>query len=294
MLIKIGTRGSKLALWQANYVKSQLEKNYPQYDYELVIIKTKGDKILNKALNKIGDKGLFVKEIEEQLLDKKIDLAVHSLKDMPAILPEQLCLTKTWVREDPCDVLISKDNKTLYELKNGAKVATGSIRRALQLKKLRQDLVIEGIRGNVDTRLKKLFESDLDAIVMAKAGLQRLGLEKYITQEFKKEEMIPACCQGALAIEVRKDDHDLIGLLDQIADEKTHKCIEAERAFMEEMGGSCHVPMGALCTYEDKEYIISAIFGDENGSRLIAKTIKGKDPQKLGKEIAKIIKKEME
>jgi len=199
--LKIGTRGSKLALWQANWVKSALNTQHPSFSVELVIIKTKGDKILDVPLSKVGGKGLFVKEIEEALLDGRIDLAVHSMKDMPSEIPKGLCIGAIPERENPQDVLISKKGLRLSQLEPGARIGTSSLRRAAQLLHARPDLRVSPLRGNLDTRLKKLETENLDAIVLAAAGVKRLGLENKITEFLDENIMLPAVGQGALCIE---------------------------------------------------------------------------------------------
>jgi len=201
--LTIGTRGSKLALWQANWVKSALAANDPSLDIRITVIKTKGDKILDVPLAKVGGKGLFVKEIEEALLEHRIDLAVHSMKDMPAELPKGLCVGAIPEREMPNDVLISRDGSKLLELKKGASIGTSSLRRAAQLLHVRPDLSITSLRGNLDTRLKKLDGGESDAIVLAAAGVNRLGLAHRITEHLTEGVMLPAAGQGALCIEIR-------------------------------------------------------------------------------------------
>ena len=209
----IGSRGSRLALIQTKYVQEKLAKAYPEHTFEIQIIKTKGDKIQNKPLDKIGGKGLFVKEIEEKIISGEIHMGVHSMKDMPSTPAKGLVFTKVWKREDPRDVLILRTAKHLSELREDAVIATGSKRRAFQLLKLRPDLQIINIRGNVDTRLRKMEEQQLDGIVLAAAGLKRLGMEDVITQYLAPEDMISAPAQGALALEVREDQKELQKML---------------------------------------------------------------------------------
>ena len=221
MKIIVGTRGSKLAVTQTNWVINKLKEKHPEVEFETKIIKTKGDLIQNVSLDKIGDKGLFVKEIEQQLIDGQIDMAVHSMKDMPSTPAKGLVFTKSWKREDPRDVLILRTAKHLSELQEGAVIATGSKRRAFQLLKLKPDLQIINIRGNVDTRLRKMEEQQLDGIVLAAAGLKRLGMEDVITQYLAPEDMISAPAQGALALEVREDQKELQKMLDVFCDEET-------------------------------------------------------------------------
>lgn len=293
MHIKVGTRSSKLALWQSNHVISVLEKAYPMHTYEIVEIKTKGDKIQNVSLQKIGDKGLFVKEIEEQLLAGSIDMAVHSMKDMPSKLPEGLCFAKAWEREDVRDVLVLQAGCAVSDLKEKAIIGTGSLRRIAQIKQLRSEAVIKDIRGNVDTRLKKLDDGEYDAIIMAAAGLKRLGLEKRISYYFEPEEMIPASAQGTLAIEVREDQKELLTMLNAVSDEETHHCVQAERAFLASMDGNCHVPVGAYCVKQEAGYALHAIFGFDEEHTATYHGV-GSDTMKLVQEAVMVMKKEVE
>lgn len=244
MNVIIGTRGSKLALAQAEYVKNRLQKHYPQNSYELKIISTKGDREQKKALDQMGDKGLFVREIEQELLDGTISLAVHSMKDMPAEQPSGLVFAHAWKREDPRDVLILREAVSLEELPQHAVIGTGSRRRAFQLLQLRKDLRITGIRGNVDTRIKKMQEEQLDGIVLAAAGLHRLGRTSLITQYFEPEQMIPAAAQGTLALELREGDKELSGQVNALSDIVTEEITCAERLFLKGTGGT------AICRSE--------------------------------------------
>ena len=273
MHIRIGSRGSKLALWQSEYVANRIMESFKDVTCEIVIIKTKGDKIQNVSLQKIGDKGLFVKEIEEQLINETIDIAVHSMKDMPSILPEGLMFSKALKREDSRDVLILKEAKSLQDLKEGAIIGTGSMRRAAQIKKLRNDVVIKDIRGNVDTRLRKLQEEDYDGIVMAAAGLKRMGLEDKITQYLSFEEMVPACAQGCLAIELKEENEELLAMLNTLCDEESHACVEAERFYLASMEGNCHIPVGGHCIKENDVYAFYAVYGKDDTHIVTAKTV---------------------
>lgn len=273
MHIKIGSRGSKLALWQSEYVSKRITDAFTHVTCEIVIIKTKGDKIQNVSLQKIGDKGLFVKEIEEQLLNGSIDIAVHSMKDMPSILPESLIFTKALKREDARDVLILKNAKSIKELKENAIIGTGSMRRATQIKKLRPDVIIKDIRGNVDTRLRKLEEEDYDGIVMAAAGLKRLGLEAKITQYLDFEEMVPACAQGCLAIELKEENKELLSMLNTLCDEESHECVEAERYYLASMEGNCHIPVGGHCVKEEDKFAFYAVYGKDDTRIITTKTV---------------------
>lgn len=277
----IGTRGSKLALVQANFVCDMLQKAYPEQEFEIKIVKTKGDMIQDRPLNQIGDKGLFVKEIEEQLLSGEVQIGVHSMKDMPAELPEGLTFTKAWKREDPRDVLILREKDSLEELPQGAVIGTGSKRREFQLKKLRPDLKVVDIRGNVDTRLRKMEEQQLDGIVLAAAGLHRLGMEERITQYLEAEQMISAPAQGILALEIRTDDAVLRKMLDDLSDADTEIIAQAERGFLQKIGGDCHRPIGAVCQKEGAGYRLRAMFGNEDGSQIAYGDVTGENPKVL-------------
>ena len=243
--IKIGTRGSQLALFQANWVKDQLLRTRPDLKVTLVKIKTTGDKIQDVPLAKIGGKGLFVKEIEESLLDKRIDLAVHSIKDVPTEFPQGLHLSVITKREDPRDVFISRNGKTLSDLPQGAKIGTSSLRRQAQLLHFRNDFELIPLRGNLDTRLKKLETMRLDGIVLALAGVKRLGLEERITEVIPSEISLPATGQGALGIETRMNDREVEDQIRFLDDRDSSVAITAERAFLKKLEGGCQVPIAA-------------------------------------------------
>lgn len=282
MQFVIGTRGSKLALVQAEYVQERLQERYPEHTFTLKIIKTKGDKIQNKSLSAIGDKGLFVKEIERELLDGEIQLAVHSMKDMPGEISEGLCFANAWEREDPSDVLILREAESLSDLPEHAVIGTGSKRRVCQLLALRPDLTIVDIRGNVDTRLKKMQEQKLDGIVLAAAGLKRLHMESVITQYFTPEEMIPAAAQGTLAIELRSQDTELLSMVNAFSDAKAQRIAQTERAFLQQIGGDCHMPIGAHATIlADGNIRLRALFGDADGKQIATCEKVGSDPKAL-------------
>lgn len=261
----IGSRGSELALWQTHHVKAWLEKHYPAIDLEIKIIKTTGDKLLDVALAKIGDKGLFTKQIETALLNDEIDLAVHSLKDLQTVQPEGLCIGAVSKRETPNDALISKNYRSIDDLPHGAKVATGSLRRRSQLLSFRPDLEIFEIRGNVPTRLQKFAESDLDAMILAYAGVHRLNLDEHIAQIIPFEIMLPAVGQGAMAIEIRENDAELREILDVFDNAETRDCITAERAFLRTLEGGCQVPIGANAIIENDEIQLEGFIGSLNG-----------------------------
>lgn len=296
----VGTRGSKLALVQTNYVIDRLKEAYPEDEFESVIIKTTGDIQADRQLDKIGSKGIFVKEIEEELADGRIQMAVHSLKDMPDEPEAGLTFAKAWKREDSRDVLVLKNAKTLDELPQGAVIGTGSKRRKYQLLKLRPDLKVVGIRGNIDTRLRKLYEGELvceseaalsagaektvddiakeelgtnrlmlDGIVIAAAGITRIGRAEEISQYMSVDEIIPAPAQGTLALELRADNTELLAKLNALADEDTDRCVQMERAFLKQIGGDCHTPVAAYCDINDRgELELRAMYGSEDGSQL--------------------------
>lgn len=271
MKIKVGTRGSKLALTQSQQLLDLLSEKNPEVSFEIVIIKTKGDLIQDVPLHKMNDKGIFVKEIEEALLKGEIDLAVHSMKDMPSISPEGLKFSCVPKREDPRDVFIFAEGiECLEQVPRGGKIGTGSKRRAFQLKKLRPDIETVPIRGNVDTRIRKIQEDKLDGIILAAAGMKRLHLEEKISQYIKVEEMVPAPTQGILALQIREDDRQMEKLLKTIEDPESTLQMKAERAYMKALGGSCHVPIGGYCKVMGELALIYGVFGDENGERLVS------------------------
>lgn len=275
MKYRIGTRGSKLALTQTNWVKEKLEKAYPMDTFEIVIIQTTGDRIQHVALDKIQDKGLFVKEIEQKILNGTIDFAVHSMKDMPSILPVGLCFASAWESEDARDALILHHGEKWEDVKEGACIATGSKRRILQLKKLNKTLQCCGIRGNIDTRIRKMEEQNLDGLVLAAAGLHRLSLSSKIAHYFSYEEIVPATAQGILAIECRKDNIELLQKLNALSDPNTMIRMEMERAFQKAMEGSCHVPIGAHCEIQGKDIIFHCVYGPEDAQDVYQLHMKG-------------------
>jgi len=274
--IRIGSRGSQLALWQANWVQDAIKNNWPDIHTELVIIKTTGDKILDVPLAKVGGKGLFVKEIEEAMLSGRIDIAVHSMKDMPAELPHGLCIGAVPQRENPQDALITDGFPSLADLPQGARVGTSSLRRSSQLLHVRPDLAIEPLRGNLDTRLKKLTTTDLDAIVLAAAGLRRLGLTDRITATLDSETMLPAVGQGALCIESRTNDDKIASVISALDDAATHTAVIAERAFLHRLEGGCQVPIAGHATIDHNDRMtITGMVAELDGSRMIKQTIEG-------------------
>ncbi|HBQ85106.1 MAG TPA: hydroxymethylbilane synthase, partial [Syntrophomonas sp.] len=241
--IKLGTRGSRLALWQAQYTVDCLKRACPDTSIETVIIKTKGDKILDVPLSRIGDKGLFTSEIETELLDGKIDMAVHSLKDLPSQLAPGVCLAAVLKREDPRDVLLSVKGYRLAGLPPQAILGTSSLRRIAQLKSVRPDVRIVELRGNVETRIRKMQEQNLDGIILAYAGVKRLGFESYVTDFISPDIILPAVGQGVIAIEAREDDLATRHCLDIVNDMSSYMQISAERAFLKELQGGCQVPI---------------------------------------------------
>ena len=293
MRLRIGSRGSKLALTQTGLIEKSLKEVHPGLETEIIIIKTKGDLILDKPLNEIGDKGLFVREIEEALLHHKIDLAVHSLKDMPAEQPSGLEMAITPEREDPRDLFVSFHGaKSLKDLPPGAVVATGSLRRSAQLKNLREDIEIKGIRGNVETRIAKAKQARYDGIILAAAGIHRLGLdvEGFC---FDLENMLPAPAQGILGLETRIDDAQTKALLQKIHHEKSHRQAQGERAFLRYTEGGCHAPMGVYCDILGDTFTITGFFHTEKAMyRETAQGVKGQETEK-GKEIALKIKEKI-
>ncbi|HEY8562156.1 MAG TPA: hydroxymethylbilane synthase [Pyrinomonadaceae bacterium] len=271
----IGSRGSRLALWQTKSTKAALEARFPQHRFEIRIIHTKGDKILDTALSKIGDKGLFTKEIENALLGGEIDLAVHSLKDLPTTQPAGLKIGAVSERETPNDAFISKNFASLDELPEGARVATGSLRRRSQLLAYRPDLEIVEIRGNVPTRLEKLFASDLDGMILAFAGVHRLGLDAHIRQIVPTEILLPAVGQGVMAVEIRAADAEIAAMLAEIDDRAARSCVTAERAFLRRLEGGCQVPIGALARLENDEIFLQGFVGDTKGAKVLRDSIRG-------------------
>jgi hydroxymethylbilane synthase len=289
-LLRLGTRKSKLALWQANFVKEKLEALGCKV--ELVPITTTGDKILDTPLAKIGGKGLFVKEIENALLAGEIDLAVHSLKDVPMIIPEGLTLSAITEREEPYDVLISRNGKKLEELPSGAVVGTSSLRRQVQIKRRRRDLRVEILRGNVDTRLRKLKEGLYDAIVLAYAGVKRMGFSGEISQVL--EDFIPAVGQGSLAIETRAEDERVINFVKVLNHQESWLRAMCERAFLRELQGGCQVPIGAYAWIEGDRIKIKGFISDLEGERFLEGYEEG-SPQKaeeVGKRLAQRLLRE--
>ena len=273
--LKIGTRQSLLALWQSNFIAGELRKEYPECEVTLKKIVTKGDRILDVPLAQIGGKGLFTKEIEEELLDGTVDLAVHSLKDMPTVLPEGLCLTVITSRANVGDAFVSNKYNSFAELPQGAVLGTSSLRRRAQLLAARPDLKIVDLRGNVDTRLRKLDEGNMDAIILAAAGLQRLGHGDRIKEIIPTSVCLPAVGQGALAIECRTDNTEVREILAFLNDTATKQATDAERAFLGLVEGGCQVPIGVHAEVQNNEIKIEAIIASLDGSTVLRNTISG-------------------
>ena len=286
--LKIATRQSPLALWQAKYVKDCLQQLYPDLIVELVPMVTKGDVILDSPLAKIGGKGLFVKELENALLNKEADIAVHSMKDVPMQFPEGLGLAVICKREDPRDAFVSNSYRTFDELPQSAVVGTSSLRRQCQLKALRPDLDIRSLRGNVGTRLSKLDNGDYDAIILASAGLIRLGLADRIASFIEVEQSLPAAGQGAVGIECRTDDVQVKQLLAPLADAETTCCVLAERAMNNHLQGGCQVPIGGYAVLQQGQLYLRALVGNVDGSQIIRAEGKSavKNADVLGVQIA--------
>ncbi|BDU38974.1 hydroxymethylbilane synthase [Vibrio nigripulchritudo] len=273
--IRIATRKSPLALWQANFVKDALQAAHPGLNVELVTMVTKGDIILDTPLAKVGGKGLFVKELEVAMLEGRADLAVHSMKDVPVDFPEGLGLVTICEREDPRDAFVSNTYANIDDLPQGAIVGTCSLRRQCQLKEYRPDLQIKELRGNVGTRLGKLDAGEYDAIILAAAGLKRLELEERIQNFIEPEQSLPAVGQGAVGIECRLDDEELIKLLEPLNHKATADRVSAERAMNLTLEGGCQVPIGSYSLIEDGEIWLRALVGEPDGSKIVRGEIKG-------------------
>jgi hydroxymethylbilane synthase len=292
--LTIATRGSALALWQANWVRERLVKDDPKLQVDLLVLKTRGDKILDRALSEVGGKGLFVKEIEEALLDGRADVAVHSMKDLPGDVPDGLMLGAVPPREDPRDALVVSPLlamagvREVTSLPPGARVGTSSLRRVCQLKARRADLQVTPLRGNVDTRLRKVAADELDAIVLACAGLKRLGHADRITAPLSTSESLPAIGQGALAIECRVDDPETLARLSRLDHRDSHRAVTAERAFLRRLSGDCKTPLAAYATVDGARLSIDGLVGAPDGSRLIRHQLEGAadDGEAIGRALA--------
>ncbi|SNZ07922.1 hydroxymethylbilane synthase [Persephonella hydrogeniphila] len=288
MRIRIGTRKSKLALWQANFIAEQLKKHFPDIEIELVKIVTKGDKILDVPLAKVGGKGLFVKEIEEAMLRKEIDIAVHSLKDVPTYFPEGLGLVAITEREDPRDAFLSVRYSSIDDMPEGAVLGTSSLRRKAQIMMKRKNLVIEDLRGNVDTRIRKLEEGQYDGIILAYAGLKRLGFQDRVKQIFEPDYMIPAVAQGFLGIEARLDDEKTKEIVSVLNHKESEIRAKAERAFLKTLEGGCQVPLAGYSEIVDGKLRITGFVSDLEGKRFFKDSMEGTPdkPEELGEKLA--------
>ncbi|UJF28191.1 hydroxymethylbilane synthase [Planococcus sp. 107-1] len=288
--IIVGSRRSKLALTQTNQFIEKLKAAGAPFEFEIKEIVTKGDRILDVTLSKVGGKGLFVKEIEQALYNKEIDFAVHSMKDMPSVLPEGLVIGCIPEREDPRDAFISNDHVKFMDLPIGAVVGTSSLRRSSQLLLLRPDLDIQWIRGNIDTRLAKLHSGDFDAILLAAAGLKRMGWKEDIVTEFLEvEECLPAIGQGALAIECREEDTELLAELAKLNDENTALAVNAERKFLKDMDGSCQVPIAGYATVSEGEISFTGLISSPDAEQVFKETAISRDPIEAGRTVAEKI-----
>lgn len=288
MKLRIGTRKSKLALAQSRWVKQKIESRHPDVDVELVRIQTTGDKILDSPLNAIGGKGLFVKEIEDALISKKVDLAVHSMKDVPARLPDRLSLSIFPEREDPFDAFLSVAFADMGHLPAGARVGTSSLRRSSQLLSIRPDLVVVPLRGNVDTRIGKMEAGETDAIILAAAGLNRLGIGERIRSKIPIDVLLPAIGQGALGLEVRSDDETTIGMIRFLNHGPTESAVRAERALLMELEGGCQVPIAGFALINNGKIRLRGMVAELDGSRIIRDEVTG-DPgeaEDLGRSLA--------
>jgi hydroxymethylbilane synthase len=285
--LRIGSRGSQLALWQANHIAALLRER--GHEIEIEIIHTTGDKITDVALAKVGTKGMFTKEIEEALADNQIDLAVHSLKDLPTTITPEFEIAAVTTRENPHDVFCSLRFEDLYRLPDHAQVGTSSLRRQAQLKAIRPDLEIHPLRGNVDTRLRKLEKGEYAAIILAAAGVARLGKTAWVKQELPTNIMCPAAGQGALAIEIRAEDtavRDRVGFLDDAEARASTTC---ERALLDGLGGGCQVPIGAFAQVKGESIHLEAVVGRPNGTLVLRESSDGNDPVKLGRSVAQAL-----
>lgn len=286
--IVVGTRESRLAMWQANWVVDRLRELCPEYNYRIMGISTQGDNILDVALAKIGDKGLFTKELEMAMLRGKIDLAVHSMKDLPTELPEGLVIGAVCRREYPGDVLISRENKKLEDLPPGALVGTSSLRRCAQLLRYRGDLKMVNLRGNVNTRLRKLEEEKLDATVLAYAGVHRMGWDERVTQRIPFEICLPAVGQGSIGVEVRADDNEVRSLVSKIDHYESRVAITAERALLKRLEGGCQIPIGALGALENGRLRLEGVVASLDGRQLVRSSLAGEleDAAETGLKLA--------
>jgi len=291
MNIRIGTRGSKLAMTQANYVAACLKKIAPEISTEICVIKTTGDIMQDVSLLNIGGKGVFVKEIEDALLSGTIDLAVHSMKDVPTENPEGLKFAAILPREDARDVLVSRGNKKIEFMPRGAKIGTGSMRRASQILAIMPDVAIVPLRGNLDTRLKKIETENLAGVILAAAGMKRMGFAEKITQYLPIETMLPAVGQGALGLEIRDNDEVLKKILAKLNHEPTHREVTAERSYLRALGGGCRLPIAAFAKIDGGQLFLEGLVAAPQGLTIIRDKVKGdpEEAEQLGKKLAEII-----
>jgi hydroxymethylbilane synthase len=286
--LKLGSRGSKLALWQADFVASQLTRIVPELNVDIKVIKTKGDKILDVALSRIGDKGLFTREIEKELLNGSIDMAIHSMKDLPSQLAPGLCIAAVLEREDPGDVLISRQGYKFYDLPQGAVIGTSSLRRISQIRGLRPDINLVDMRGNVETRINKMYEQELDGIVLAYAGVKRLGFEDKISDFLPHEVILPAVGQGAIAVEVRQGDTPNLELAGSINHEPTDWATRSERSFLRVLEGGCQVPIGCYAKVKGDNITVEGLIASLDGRRVFRGSIQGncQEADLIGQQLA--------
>lgn len=287
-IVRIGTRGSQLALYQANLVKSKLEQAIPDTTFEIVIISTKGDKILDVALSKIGDKGLFTKELEHALFNNEVDMCVHSLKDLPTVFPEGAQLGAILKRAEYKDAWVSKDGLSLEEMTEAHTVATSSLRRKAQVHRLNPKVKVVDIRGNVNTRLKKMEDGHCDAMVMAGAGLIRLGFDDVITNLFEPDYFVSACGQGAIAVEIRDNDDTIDAIVKTLHCEESYQQITAERSFLNELEGGCQIPIGAYANIDGDDMHLLGLVAMPDGSQELRAELSGKacDAETIGRKLA--------
>lgn len=286
----IATRRSRLALWQAEHIQKELQRLHPGLTVELLPMSTKGDEILDRSLESVGGKGLFVKELESAMADGRADLAVHSIKDVPADLPQGFVLAAISAREDPRDALVSNRYATLAEMPRGAVLGTSSLRRAAQVRERHPGLEVKLLRGNVETRVAKLDRGEYDAIVLAVAGLVRLGLAARIRSRLSLEESLPAPGQGALGIECLAAREDIQQMLAPLADAATAQCVRAERAVSRALGGSCTLPLGAHAVMHDGKLDLTALVASEDGRRVLRARAAGSDPEEVGARAARSLR----
>ncbi|CAM2962155.1 hydroxymethylbilane synthase [Salinicoccus roseus] len=283
----VGSRRSGLAMTQSRQFIDSLKSHYPDMDIEIKEIVTKGDRIVDVQLSKVGGKGLFVKEIEQALADKEIDMAIHSLKDVPSSMPEGFTIACVPEREDMRDAFLANNKVHFKDLPAGSVVGTSSLRRGAQLLAMRDDIEVKWVRGNIDTRIKKMESGEYDAIVLAAAGLKRMGWsDNIVTEYFDPESFIPAIAQGALGIECRSDDKELIEMLQKVHSDVDATCTSAERAFLKRMDGSCQVPIGGYAAYEDGELYLTGLIMPEDGSEQYIVKKSHQDPDTLGNLVA--------